>query len=58
MVILRLRVQSAVEWKELAPSESVNEPIFVNVLSKTSTLLPARFAAKRWFVAESQARPL
>jgi Tfp pilus assembly protein PilZ len=29
MVILRLRVKSADEWKELAPSESVNEPIFV-----------------------------
>jgi Tfp pilus assembly protein PilZ len=29
MVILRLRIKSADEWKELAPSESVNEPVFV-----------------------------
>src|SRR6476661_546180 len=29
MVILRLRVKSADEWRELAPAESVQEPIFV-----------------------------
>ena len=29
MVILRLRIKSAEEWRELAPSESVSEPIFV-----------------------------
>ncbi len=29
MVILRLRIKSADEWKELAPSETVAEPIFV-----------------------------
>src|SRR5437867_3640842 len=29
MVILRLRIKSADEWKELAPSESATEPIFV-----------------------------
>src|SRR5215831_15763025 len=29
MVILRLRVKSADEWRELAPSESVADPIFV-----------------------------
>src|SRR5215831_1484446 len=29
MVILRLRVKSADEWRELAPSEAVTEPIFV-----------------------------
>src|SRR5258705_11498193 len=29
MNILRLRIKSADEWKELAPSESVSEPIFV-----------------------------
>jgi Tfp pilus assembly protein PilZ len=29
MNILRLRIKSADEWRELAPSESVGEPIFV-----------------------------
>lgn len=29
MVILKLRIRSAEEWRELAPGESVNEPIFV-----------------------------
>src|SRR5512140_51273 len=29
MNILRLRIKSADEWKELAPSDSVAEPIFV-----------------------------
>ena len=29
MVILRLRIKSADEWRELAPSESVSEPVFV-----------------------------
>lgn len=29
MNILRLRIKSADEWRELAPSESVTEPIFV-----------------------------
>jgi Tfp pilus assembly protein PilZ len=29
MNILRLRIKSADEWRELAPSESVQEPIFV-----------------------------
>jgi len=29
MVILRLRIKSAEEWRELAPSESVGEPVFV-----------------------------
>jgi len=29
MNILRLRIKSADEWRELAPSESVSEPIFV-----------------------------
>ncbi len=29
MVILRLRIKSAEEWRELAPSEIVGEPIFV-----------------------------
>ncbi len=29
MVILRLRIKTADEWKELAPSETVGEPIFV-----------------------------
>ena len=29
MVILRLRIKTADEWKELAPSDTVVEPIFV-----------------------------
>lgn len=29
MVILRLRIKSADEWRELAPSEAIGEPIFV-----------------------------
>lgn len=29
MVILKLRIRSADEWRELAPGESVNEPVFV-----------------------------
>jgi len=29
MVILRLRIKSAEEWRELAPSDAVSEPIFV-----------------------------
>jgi Tfp pilus assembly protein PilZ len=29
MVILRLRIKTADDWKELAPAESVTEPIFV-----------------------------
>jgi Tfp pilus assembly protein PilZ len=29
MVILRLRIKSADEWRELAPSENVGEPMFV-----------------------------
>jgi hypothetical protein len=29
MVILRLRIKSADEWKELAPSDNVGEPVFV-----------------------------
>src|SRR5258706_12736257 len=29
MVILRLRIKTADEWKELAPSDVVAEPIFV-----------------------------
>lgn len=29
MVILRLRIKSADEWRELAPSENVTEPVFV-----------------------------
>ena len=29
MNILRLRIKSADEWRELAPSETVTEPIFV-----------------------------
>jgi Tfp pilus assembly protein PilZ len=29
MVILRLRIKSAEEWRELAPSDSVTEPLFV-----------------------------
>jgi len=29
MVILKLRIRSAEEWRELAPGESVNEPVFV-----------------------------
>lgn len=29
MVILKLRIRSADEWRELAPSDAVNEPIFV-----------------------------
>lgn len=29
MVILKLRIRTADEWRELAPSESTNEPIFV-----------------------------
>lgn len=29
MVILRLRIKSAEEWRELAPSEAVGEPVFV-----------------------------
>ena len=29
MVILKLRIKSADEWRELAPGESVTEPIFV-----------------------------
>ena len=29
MVILRLRIKSAEEWRELAPSETVGDPIFV-----------------------------
>jgi Tfp pilus assembly protein PilZ len=51
MVILRLRIKSADEWKELAPSESASEPIFVPttdeleagqqvILEVSSNLLP------------------
>jgi hypothetical protein len=29
MVILRLRIKSAEEWRELAPSENVGDPVFV-----------------------------
>lgn len=29
VVILKLRIRSADEWRELAPGESVNEPVFV-----------------------------
>ncbi len=29
MVILRLRIKTADEWRELAPSETVTEPVFV-----------------------------
>ncbi|HEX7701855.1 MAG TPA: hypothetical protein VF403_14060, partial [Kofleriaceae bacterium] len=29
MVILRLRIKTADEWRELAPGEAVAEPIFV-----------------------------
>jgi len=29
MVILRLRIKSAEEWRELAPTEAVGEPVFV-----------------------------
>ncbi len=29
MVILKLRIRTADEWRELAPGESVNEPVFV-----------------------------
>ena len=29
MVILRLRIKSADEWRELAPGDAVGEPIFV-----------------------------
>ncbi|MDB4957018.1 MAG: type pilus assembly PilZ [Myxococcales bacterium] len=29
MVILKLRIKSADEWRELAPSETVTEPVFV-----------------------------
>src|SRR5438067_10982077 len=29
MVILKLRIKSAEEWRELAPSETVSEPVFV-----------------------------
>src|SRR6478752_66512 len=51
MNILRLRVKSADEWRELAPSDSIAEPVFVptteelkagdNVIVEiASTLLP------------------
>lgn len=51
MVILRLRIKSADEWRELAPSDAVAEPIFVPttdelqsgqqvIVEISSTLLP------------------
>jgi Tfp pilus assembly protein PilZ len=51
MVILRLRLKSADEWRELAPSDAVTEPIFVPttdelktgqsvIVEVSSTLLP------------------
>src|SRR6476660_7045793 len=36
MVILRLRIKTADEWKELAPSETVTEPIFVPTTDELS----------------------
>ena len=29
MVILKLRIRTAEEWRELAPSDSVTDPVFV-----------------------------
>jgi Tfp pilus assembly protein PilZ len=51
MVILRLRIKTADEWKDLAPSETVGDPIFVPttdelsagqmvIIEVSSTLLP------------------
>lgn len=37
MNILRLRIKSADEWKELAPSDSVTEPIFVPTTDELNT---------------------
>jgi Tfp pilus assembly protein PilZ len=63
MVILKLRVRSADEWRELAPSESVSAPLFVPttdelepgqavIVEVSSTLLPnkvlVRGAVQTW----------
>ncbi|NVB82249.1 MAG: hypothetical protein HOV81_27965 [Kofleriaceae bacterium] len=37
MNILRLRIKSADEWRELAPSETVTEPIFVPTTDELNT---------------------
>lgn len=37
MNILRLRIKTAVEWRELAPSETVSEPIFVPTTDELCT---------------------
>ncbi|MGE3458225.1 MAG: PilZ domain-containing protein [Kofleriaceae bacterium] len=63
MVILKLRIRSADEWRELAPSDSVTEPLFVPttdelepgqavIVEVSSTLLPnkvlVRGAVQNW----------
>ncbi|MGE3543846.1 MAG: PilZ domain-containing protein [Kofleriaceae bacterium] len=63
MVILKLRIRSADEWRELAPSDSVAEPLFVPttdelepgqavIVEVSSTLLPnkvlVRGAVQNW----------
>jgi Tfp pilus assembly protein PilZ len=37
MNILRLRIKSAEEWRELAPSESVSDPIFIPTTEELGT---------------------
>src|SRR5438067_302748 len=37
MVILKLRIKSADEWRELAPGESVAQPIFVPTTDELET---------------------
>lgn len=63
MVILKLRIRSADEWRDLAPGESVTEPMFVPttdelepgqqvIIEVSSTLLPnkvlVRGAVQTW----------
>jgi Tfp pilus assembly protein PilZ len=63
MVILKLRIRTAEEWRELAPSESVGEPVFVPttdeleagqqvIIEVASSLLPnkvlVRGAVQTW----------
>lgn len=63
MVILKLRIRSADEWRDLAPSDSVNEPLFVPttdeleagqavIIEVSSALLPnkvlVRGAVQTW----------
>ncbi|HEY4178111.1 MAG TPA: PilZ domain-containing protein [Kofleriaceae bacterium] len=63
MVILKLRIRTAEEWRELAPSESITEPVFVPttdeleagqqvIIEVASSLLPnkvlVRGAVQAW----------